>query len=142
VPATTETRLEGVHCTITVDAPASSVVLVIIEGTDVGELGDAPFQAVEARLTSDRKVELFIDARRARGPSIDVSNEWAQWLARHRDALLHASMLTGNRLVGVTADFVRRFADLGDLMRIYDDPSVFDGALWDAVQNARDRRDA
>jgi hypothetical protein len=33
----------------------------------------------------------------------------------------------------LTADFVRRFADLGEVMRIYTDPAAFDGALADAA---------
>lgn len=48
----------------------------------------------------------------------------------------HISMLTGSRFIKLTADFVRRFAELGDLMRIYTDPSAFDGALSNAIGNA------
>jgi hypothetical protein len=58
------------------------------------------------------------DARHARGPSMDVSGDWAVWLGRHRDELRHVSMLTGSRFVQLTADFVRRFAELGEIMRI------------------------
>jgi hypothetical protein len=131
------TVLEGVHCTMTIDAPAPGVVLVTIDGTDVGELGDAPFQALASIVADEHQVELFIDSRKARGPSIDVSNDWARWLAKHRHQLRHASMLTANRFVQLTADFVRRFADLGDLMRIYTEPDVFEGALSNALGNAR-----
>ena len=38
-------------------------------------------------------------------------------------------MLTGSRFVQVTADFVRRFADLRDMMCIYTEPAAFDAAL-------------
>ena len=82
-------------------------------------------------------MELFVDARGARGPSVDVSTEWALWLGSNRERLRHVSMLTASRFVHVTADFVRRFADLGDVMRIYTDPSVFEGALSNALANAR-----
>lgn len=129
-------RLEGLHCTMTIDAPAPGVVLLIIEGTDVGDLGGAPFEALEPLLDGDRPVELFIDASRARGATIDVSNDWALWLARQKHRLLHASMLSSSRFVQLTADFVRRFAELGDLMRIYTDPAAFDGALSNAIGNA------
>lgn len=84
----------------------------------------------------DRRVELFVDAERARGPSIDVSNDWARWFSSNRDALRHVSMLTSSRFVRITADFVRRFADLGQRMRLYTDPAVFAGALSNAVGNA------
>lgn len=136
-----QVRLEAVHCTMTIGEPAPGVVLVTIEGTDIGDLGDAPFRALAPMFTSDRRVELFVDARRARGPSIDVSNDWALWLARHRHGLRHVSMLTASRFVQLTADFVRRFADLGERMRIYTDPAVFEGALSNALGNAREPRD-
>jgi len=45
-------------------------------------------------------------------------------------------MLTGSRFIRLTADFVRRFAELGDAMRIYTDPAAFDGALSNAIANA------
>jgi hypothetical protein len=35
-------------------------------------------------------------------------------------------MLTGSRFVQLTADFVRRFADLGDAMLIYTDSKPFE----------------
>lgn len=122
---------------MTIEEPAPGVALVTIDGTDVGDLGDAPFRALGEAIERGLLVELFIDARRARGPSIDVSSDWARWLARHRDRLRHVSMLTASRFVQLTADFVSRFADLGDLMRIYTDPAVFEGALSNAVGNAR-----
>ena len=139
-------RLEGVHCAITIDRPAPTVVLVTVEGTDTGELGEAPFRAMAPMFeagppgaAAPDRVELFIDARHARGASIDVSSEWTAWMTRHRDRLHHISMLTGNRFIQLTAEFVRRFADLGDLMRLYTEPSVFEGALSNAIGNARAR---
>ena len=52
-------------------------------------------------------VQLFIDARAVKGASIDVSNDWALWLRANR----------------------ARFAELGEVMRIYSDASAFDAAL-------------
>lgn len=130
-------RLEGVSCSMTIDEPAPGVVLVTIEGTDTGELGDAPFRALAPRIASGSRVEMFIDARAARGASIEVSDAWAQWPARHADALRHASMLTASRLVRLTAELVQRFYELGDVMRIYTEPARFEGALSNAIANAR-----
>lgn len=67
---------------------------------------------------------------------MDVSSDWAVWLGRHRDALRQISMLTGSRFVQLTADFVRRFAELGEVMRIYTDVSAFEDALSNALGNA------
>jgi hypothetical protein len=130
-------RFEAIDCTMTIEEPAPGVVLVAIEGTDIGQLGEAPFQMLTSLLAGKRRVELFVDARHTRGVSVDVSSDWALWLRRHREALRHVSMLTGSRFVQVTADFVRRFAELGELMRIYTEPSVFEGALSNALGNAR-----
>ena len=78
-------------------------------------------------------VQLFIDARDVPGVSIAVSGEWAAWLQAHKSQLRNVSMLTGSRFVEVTADFVRRFAALQGIMRIYTEPAAFDAALSEAL---------
>lgn len=60
---------------------------------------------------------------------IDVSGEWAGWLRTHKPQLRDINMLTGSRFVQVTAEFVRRFAGLQGVMRIYTEPAAFDEAL-------------
>jgi hypothetical protein len=129
-------RLEGIHCSMVIKVPAPAVIVITIDGTDVGELGEAPFQTLTPLLAASKHVELFIDARSARGPSIDVSSDWARWLFAHRAQLLHVSMLTGSRFVQLSAGLVKSFADLGDAMRLYSDDRVFEGALSNAIGNA------
>lgn len=129
------TRLEALYCTMEIREPAPGVVLLTIEGTDIGEFGDAPFHALAPVLAKGKQVELFIDARRARGPSVDVSSEWMLWLSRHRSQIRRASMLTRSRLVRLSADLVRHFARLGDDMSICSDPAVFHGALERALDS-------
>jgi len=133
-------RLEGVHCTMVIKVLAPAVILIRIEGTDVGELGEAPFHTLMPLLETAGSVELFIDARSARGPSIDVSGDWARWLLAHRSHLLHVSMLTGSRFVQLSASFVKSYAQLGDAMRLYSDDRVFEGAISNAVGNALARQ--
>jgi hypothetical protein len=132
-----EVRLEGVHCTFVISRPAVGVVLVAIHGNDTGEHGDAPFRELEKNIGPARApIELFIDARTTRLASLNVSSDWARWLAKHRARFRHVSMLTGSRFIQLTADFVVRFADLGDTMRIYTDPAAFEGALSNSIANA------
>ena len=119
---------EGRHSSITIGRPVPHVVVVTISGRDAGEHGNAPLLALEDELRAG-PYSLFVDARRTLGASVDVSNIWAQWLRRHRDDLLRIHMLTGSKFVQLTADFVRRFAELGDTMRIYTDGTAFDDAL-------------
>jgi len=126
-------RFEGLHSTIEIARPVPHVVVVAISGRDAGEHGNAPLRALDDELRAG-PFALFIDARRTLGASVDVSNIWAQWLRSHRDQLHHIHMLTGSRFVQLTADFVRRFAELGDAMRIYTDGAAFDDELRAATQ--------
>jgi hypothetical protein len=119
---------KALHSTLTIDRPRPHIVTLAIIGRDVGEHGDAPLRALDDELRAG-SFALYIDARDTRGASVDVSNIWAQWLRRNRDQLQEIHMLTGSRFVQLTADFVRRFAELGDAMRIYTDGAAFDEAL-------------
>lgn len=123
-----EASFQGLHCSMTIRSPSHGVVVVGITGRDAGELGDAPFQVLQRALQS-APIDLFIDARATTGASVAVSHEWSQWLQQKRSALRSIHMLTGSKFIQLTADFVRRFAQLGDLMRIYSDAAAFEQAL-------------
>lgn len=133
MPAAPDARFEGRDCTLSIRRPAGAVVVVTLSGSDVGEFRDAPFRELEKDLAAHARVELFIDARRGKGASIHVSGEWAAWLGRHKARFRRVHMLTGSRFIQLSAEFVRRFADLGELMLLYTDPPAFEGALADAV---------
>lgn len=135
----TDVLYEGVHCRLAVERPAPALVVVRLAGWDAGEFGDVPMQELAKDLAGSRPIELFIDARAVRGTSIEVSGEWAQWLGKHRSRFQHITMLTGSRFIQLTANFVRRFADLGEVMRIYTDPAAFDAALVERIARARER---
>jgi|SRR5579883_1797611 len=128
-----ELHFDGLHCTLALEQPAPHVVVLRISGSDIGEFGEAPMQALSEWLTGGAPVEFFIDARDVRGASIEVSGDWAVWLARHKDRLSGVTMLTGSRFIQVTAEFVRRFAALDGMMRICTEPAVFDAALHEAL---------
>ncbi|HEY5934541.1 MAG TPA: hypothetical protein VIU61_07900 [Kofleriaceae bacterium] len=124
----TPRTFEGQHSTLVLTRPVHHVVVLTITGRDVGEAGGAPLRALDEEL-SQGPFTLFIDARKTLGAAIDVSNVWAQWLRTNRDRLHQIHMLTGSRFIQLTADFVRRFAELGDAMLIYTDGAAFDEAL-------------
>jgi hypothetical protein len=128
----TPQRFEGRHSTITIARPVAHVVAITITGRDAGEHGRGPLDALDDLLRAG-PFSLFIDARQTLGASVDVSNLWAQWLRAQRDHLLDIHMLTGSSFIQLTADFVRRFAELGDAMRIYTDGPAFDAALHTAT---------
>lgn len=130
--AQTSLRFEGVHCNIVLEQLGNSVILLRITGTDTGELGDAPMRSLNEWLDVSEPIQLFIDARAVRGASIDVSSEWASWLSTHRDRLKSVTMLTASRFIQITAEFVRRFAELNGIMWVCTEPAVFDLALEQA----------
>jgi 2-polyprenyl-3-methyl-5-hydroxy-6-metoxy-1,4-benzoquinol methylase len=131
-----EVRLQGLHCSLLIRRPAPALVLLKIDGADVGELGERPFQELEKDLARVGTLQLFVDARTATGPSIDVSGRWAAWFNSHRLRFEHVTMLTGSRLLRMTAGLVRDFSGLGDRMRIYKDAAAFDEVLRAATMTA------
>lgn len=137
MPDPAEKRFEGVTCTLTIRRPWPGIVVVVFTGHDVGEFGDAAFQELDRLLTLSPGLELFIDARAGKTASVDVSNGWSQWLRAHKGQLRCVSMLTGSKFIQLSADFVRRFADMGDVMRLYTDGATFDAALDQALATAR-----
>jgi hypothetical protein len=135
-PKHRELHYDGIHCHLAIEQFPCGVVVLKISGSDVGEFGDAPMLALDEWLAKPDPVEFFIDARDVRGASIDVSGEWARWMSRHKDRLQSVTMLTGSRFIQVTAEFVRRFADLEGIMRICTEPELFDGALAEALRSS------
>ena len=136
-----EVQYDGVHCTLTIQKRSPRVVILRISGTDVGEFGDAPMLELNQYLAVTNPIQLFIDARDVRGASIAVSGAWAKWLRSRREHLREINMLTGSRFIQVTADFVRRFADLQTVMRSYTEAAAFDAARAESL-HAPLRRDA
>jgi hypothetical protein len=126
-------RYEGISAGLAIERPAMGVVVLRLTGWDTGEFGDAPMKELTKDFSNNLPLQLFIDARGVKGATIDVSNDWALWLRANRARFAHISMLTGSPFVQLTAKFVQRFADLGEIMRIYADAKAFDAALQEAI---------
>lgn len=129
-------QFEGINFNAVIERPAAGVSVVRLTGWDAGELRGVPLRELQKHVDGGGPLALFIDARNARGASMEVSGEWAEWLARNRAHFSQISMLTGSRYVHVTATFVRRYAGLAGLMRIYTDATAFEEALSEAVEPA------
>ena len=99
-------------------------------------------RALSERLQDLDAIDLFIDAQEVRGASIEVSADWASWLNANRAKLRGVFMLTGSRFIEVTADFVRRFAALQGVMKIYTRPAAFDAALAAARERINHAKEA
>jgi hypothetical protein len=122
-------KYEGVSAGLAIERPAAAVVVLKLAGWDTGEFGDAAMKEIARDFARGEPLQLFIDARAAKGATIDVSNDWALWLRANRARFAHVSMLTGSPFIQLTAKFVQRFAELGEVMRIYTDAGAFDAAL-------------
>jgi hypothetical protein len=133
---------EGMHCILTIRRPALGVVLAIFKGPDVGEFGDKPFQELAKDLALGLPLELFIDASECLGPTVNVSNDWAHWMITNRVQLHRINLLSGTRYVDVTANFVRRFTEFGERMRIYTEREAFYEALTTDIGERTKRRTA
>jgi hypothetical protein len=129
-----ELSYDGIHCSLILQRFLPRVVVLRISGSDVGEFGEAPMDALHGWIAGAGPIQLFVDAREVRGASMGVSAEWARWLGAHKPQLQAVTMLTGSRFVHMTAEFVRRFSDLEGVMRICTEPEVFDSALAEALQ--------
>ncbi len=116
--------------------PAPGIALIHFAGHDVGQFGDRPMLEVERLLGGEG--QLFIDARGARGASIDVSGQWAAWLMRQ--AGWRTVMLVQAPFMRVSAEFVSRFGQFGDRFRVVTDEAAFEAELGAAVarEAARD----
>ena len=129
-------RFEGVHCTLSIDRPAPGLLTVQFQGTDVGEFGERPFREMARDLAERAPLELFIDASGGKAASIDVSNDWANWLRSNRDRFLCIHMLTATKFIELSAGLVRRFAGLENRMRLYTNAPAFADALRAAQDKA------
>lgn len=127
-PRISEVTWDAPNSSLSLRRPVPGVVVITVSGTDVGEHADGPFEEL-AKDVRTSPFDLFVDARDSRGVTIEVSAEWARFLAKHRESLRTFHMLTGSRFVQLTANFVRNFAQFGELMRIYTEPLAFDEEL-------------
>lgn len=125
-------NFEGAHCAVGLEQLSANLILMRLKGTDTGELRDAPMKTLDEWISAASNVEFFIDARNVRGASIDVSSDWAAWFTANRDRFKSITMLTGNKFIQITAEFVRRFAGLNGIMWVCTEPHVFDLALEQA----------
>lgn len=124
----TDQVFEGVHCTLKLRRPRAGLVVLILSGTDIGELGRAPFAALDTDLAAGA-IEVFIDARSARTASVAVSSDWALYFRAHRERITRVHMLASTRFLQVSAGMVRDYALLEERMDVLTDPAAFEQRL-------------
>src|SRR5690606_25691171 len=107
----------------------AGVTLIRLTGHDVGQFGDAPFAELGADLSRHRHLEVFIDARAAQNASGPVAGQWGTWIYANRAVLRRVSVLVASPYVELTAELVRLFSRVEDLVRLYTDADAFGRAV-------------
>lgn len=123
-----DARFDGANGNIQLHRPRPGVVIMTMVGIDDGELGRAPFLALEDDLATG-PVEIFIDARRGRPDSAAISGQWAMFFHANRARIARVHMLTRPRFPQDSAELVRAFAILEDSMDLVTDVAEFERTL-------------
>jgi hypothetical protein len=123
-------RSEG--CKLEISKLRAGRVLVVLEGRDLGQLGQEPFRELERSLDPNGPSDLFFDLRAALGATLEASGGWAVWLRANQRRLRHVNLLTARPVVGLSARAVVRFSQLGSKAQLYSDAAAFDSALLTA----------
>lgn len=105
------------------------VVLVRIVGYDRGELGDAPFDLMQAEAQRWGKIELFVDATETPGAVTSVREMWTEWFKVHRSQLIRVHAVSGSTFVEMALSVAKTLSRTGELMQLYKDREEFDAAL-------------
>lgn len=129
-------RWRGDAGSLSLARPAEGMAVLALEGRDTGQFGDEPFAELSRDLEAG-PLELFIDARGAKAAGVEVSGAWAIWLGKHRARLRRVHFLTGTRFITLSAELVRSFSGLGELMRLYGNPADFDLVLAETAARRR-----
>jgi hypothetical protein len=125
-------RFQAEGCKLEISKLRAGRVLVVLEGRDIGQLGQEPFRELEKSLDDGEPVDLFFDLRAAVGATLEASGGWAVWLRANHQRLRRVNLLTARPVVGLSARAVVRFSQLGSKAKIYSDAAAFDSALLTA----------
>ncbi|HYP87502.1 MAG TPA: hypothetical protein VEQ59_05100, partial [Polyangiaceae bacterium] len=122
-------RFRAQDCQLAISRLRAGRVLIVLEGRDLGHLGREPFQELEKSLETGERLDLFFDLRGALGATLEASGSWAVWLRRNQRRLRRVSLLTARPVIGLSAQAVVKFSQLGSRARLYSDAAAFESAL-------------
>jgi hypothetical protein len=108
------------------------VLLLTIAGNDRGQFGPAAVDEVAAEFTRTREpLVLFVDTRRATGPTREVMETWTEWFAANRARLARVLILVPqeSQLLHLTVSIVQHLSRTGGLIRICGELNEFRSAV-------------
>lgn len=121
-------RLSDARCSFTFRLAAPRVLKVDIQGRDRGQFGPAVFEEIRFHMGGE-PLELFVDASRAEGPVLEVSEAWTRFLNREAPHLKRVSILAVSKFVHLTVSVAKLFSRTGELVQVYSDAELFKAAL-------------
>ena len=127
-------KLSAGECTFTFEQPRPGLLLVTIIGHDRGELGSSTVDEILLAIGRGGPLELFVDASRATGVAVTVSDEWTRFFATNRDRLKRVHILVTSEFVHLPISIAQHLSRTGDLIKIHTDTQRFGQLLHDAVQ--------
>ena len=125
-------RLRSGDCTFTFRRVRPGAVLVTIDGYDQGQFGPATVDEVAAEFSrAPGPVRLYVDTRKASGPTSAVMETWTAWLATNRSRLASVMVLVPpeSKLLHLTVSIAQHLSRTGDLLRICGDSQEFERAV-------------
>ena len=126
-------RLSSEQATFQFSCQHPGRFLVTISGMDKGQFGSAALDEITAALDREGSLELFIDARKAVGAAVSVSDEWTRFFSNHRARLRRVHVLPGSKAVRLTVNIAQHLSRTGDLIQVYSDPQAFDARIGQAA---------
>ena len=119
-------------CEFTYRRLRPGAVLVTIDGYDRGQFGPATVDEAAAEFNRiGSPVRLYIDTRKASGPTSAVMETWTAWLAANRSRLASVMVLVSpeSKLLHLTVSIAQHLSRTGDLLRICGDAAEFEAAV-------------
>lgn len=132
-------ELADANCSFTYTRLAPGTLLVEIRGDDTGQFGSAALDELTAEYQRfGMPLNVFVDTRKAVGPSTEVMELWSAWMAANRGVVRRLMVLVAPqaKLMHLTISVAKHLSRTGDLLHICQDMNEFVAAMRRSVPEA------
>jgi hypothetical protein len=132
-------RLSAGGCAFTYRRLKPGILLMSIDGDDVGQFGTATIDEVNAEFDRFGVVTLFVDTQNAAGPSTSVMQAWTAYFSANRKKLKRVAIMVppDSKLLHLTVSIVQHLSGMGGLLQIYGDTAKFHAAIQQTVPGCK-----
>ena len=122
-------------CSFTYRRLKPGVLLMVIDGDDLGQFGTATQDEVNAEYERFGTVSLFVDTRAAQGPATEVMEAWTAFFSANRKKFKRVAVLSlpESKLLHLTVKIVQHLSGVGGLFQIVGDAETFEAAIRQEV---------